>query len=58
MDDIDYEKTPLSLVEFNQNLGLFLIHQEIDWAQHKRLGKVIFTLRPTQLFRWLSDKFN
>ena len=58
MNDIDYEKTPLSLGEFNQSLGLFLTHQEIDSAQHKRLGEVIFPLRPTQLVRWLSDKFN
>ena len=35
LDDIAYEKTPLSLVEFNKNSGLFLIHQEIDSAQHK-----------------------
>ena len=43
---IAYENTPLSLGEYNKNSGLFLIHQEIDSAQHKRLGKVIFTLRP------------
>ena len=45
---IAYENTPLSLGEYNKNSGSFLIHQEIDSAQHKRPGKVIFTLRPTQ----------
>ena len=36
LGDIAYEKTPLSLGEFNKNLGLFLIHQEIDSAQASR----------------------
>ena len=48
LDDVAYEKTPLSFGEFNKNSGLFLIHQQIDSAQQKQLGKVIFTLRPTQ----------
>ena len=48
LDDIAYEKTPLSLGEVNKNSGWFLIHQEIDSAQHNCLGKVIFTLRPIQ----------
>ena len=48
LDDIAYERTRLSLGEFNKNSGLFLIHQQIDSAQQKHLGKVIFTLRPTQ----------
>ena len=47
-DHIAYKKTPLSFGEYNKILGLFLIHQEIDSAQHRRLGKVIFKLRPTQ----------
>ena len=45
---IAYEKTPLSLCECNKNSRLFLIHQEIDSAQHKHLGKIIFRMRPTQ----------
>ena len=32
LNDIAYEKTPLSFGEFNKNSGLFLIHQEIDSA--------------------------
>ena len=51
LDDIAYEETPLSLSEFNKNSGLFLSHQEIDSAQHNRLGKVIFIFCPTQSVR-------
>ena len=40
LDDIAYEKTPLSLGEFNKKSGLFLILQEIDSAQHKSMSNM------------------